>query len=176
MTWGFANRESTICDAGQARGRFRAFYLPRIDNLGVFAPNFRQGEFSARKKDGEAMFSDRPTLGVAALCGRDCVDCFMGGVGVGLKPPSLRLGLMRHVHRSDAARIVFPGHINKAGVLHKVSQPLLIRKRLDAFRQIYKSLFVARDQTSPEGNQVLQVEIIQRTPHSIRRRGELQAC
>ena len=40
MTWGFANRESATCDAGQARGRFRTSLPAPYRQFGRFRPKF----------------------------------------------------------------------------------------------------------------------------------------
>ena len=70
----------------------------------------------------------------------------------------------------DAAGIVFPGHILEPGFLHHGCQALLVREGLDGARQVHEALAVARDQAAPEGDEVLEVEAVQRAPYGVRRR------
>ena len=77
------------------------------------------------------------------------------------------LGLFRHVNRGDAAGVVLPGDVREAGVLHHAGQALLVGERLDGLRKVHETVAVARDQATPERDEVLQVEVVQRAPNSI---------
>ena len=51
----------------------------------------------------------------------------------------------------------------------------MIGECLDGLAQIDESITVASDEPTPEGNEIAQVEAVQRAPHGVRRSGELQA-
>ena len=79
------------------------------------------------------------------------------------------------MHRGDAAGVVLPGDVDKPRLAHHLREALLVRERLDGLRQVHKPCLVPGDEAAPKRDQVLQVEVVQRAPHRVRRRGELQA-
>ncbi len=120
---------------------FAYFTYPEWEYFAHSPQIFDKMQFLARKKDGETTFLNWSALGSCSFCELGLRKLHYGWREGWAQAPALlsknqelRFRLVRHMHRSDTTRVVFPGHINKAGVLHKASQPLLIRKRLDAFR------------------------------------------
>ena len=84
MTWGFANRESATCDAGQARGRFRTSLPAPYRQFERFCLKFStRCIFLAHKKDAETMFSDWPTPGSRSFVRSGLHRWFTGGAGSG---------------------------------------------------------------------------------------------
>lgn len=76
----------------------------------------------------------------------------------------LRLGFLCYMHGSDASRVVLPSDVLEPGLFHKVRQALLIGECLDGTGEVHESLAVARDEATPEGYKVLQIEAVKGTP------------
>lgn len=71
----------------------------------------------------------------------------------------------RHVDGGDAAGIVFQVTSSNPAFSIMAARPCWLGK-VDGARQVHEALAVARDQAAPEGDEVLEVEAVQRAPYA----------